>query len=135
MTGRKTTALLARALGLAAEIVVMACLILPLTAHPAAACSVGIGYQPTIDISKPNMGLGNPCTDGTSITGAAIVAILAIGALAAAGVAAYRRAEASARPSSPDETLATYLNATGLTPSAHGHGPADPATRTPSGKH
>ena len=104
----------------------MACLILPLTAHPAAACSVGIGYQPTIDISKPNMGLGNPCTDGTSITGAVIVAVLAIGALAAAGMAAYRRGEAAANPSSPDEALTTYLDAAGMAPSVHDHGSAGP---------
>jgi len=116
MSGRKTALLLARALGLAAGTVLMACLILPLTAQPAAACSVGIGYQPTINISQPNMGLGNPCTDGTSITGALIVAALAIGALAAAGVAAYRRGEAAARPSSPDQALATYLGAAGAAP-------------------
>ena len=126
MTGRKTPVLLARALGLAAGTVLMACLILPLTAHPAAACSVGIGYQPTIDVSKPNMGLGNPCTDGTSITGAVIVAVLAIGALAAAGIAAYRRGEAAARPSSPDQALANYLDAAGMTPPPPGHGSAGP---------
>jgi hypothetical protein len=116
MTGRKATVILARTLGLAAGAVLMACLVLPATARPAAACSVGIGYQPTIDISKPNMGLGNPCTDGTSITGAVIVALLAIGALAAAGIAAYRRGEAIASPSSPGQALATYLDAAGLAP-------------------
>jgi hypothetical protein len=125
VTGRKTAGRLARALGLAAGAVLMACLLLPLTAHPAAACSVGIGYPPTIDISKPGMGLGNPCTDGTSITGAVIVAILAVGTLAAAGITAYRRAEASARPTSPDQALAIYLNAAGMTPPTnHGRGPA-----------
>jgi hypothetical protein len=116
MTGRKTTARLARALGLAAGAVLMACLVLPLTASPAAACSVGIGYPPTIDISQPNMGFGNPCTDETSITGAVIVAVLATGALAAAGVAACRRGQAAAKPSSPDEALATYLDAAGVAP-------------------
>ena len=128
MTGRKTTVLLARALGLVAGTVLLACLILTLTAHPAAACSVGIGYQPTIDISKPNMGLGNPCTDGTSLTGAAIVAVLATGALAAAGIAAYRRGEAAAKPSSPDQALATYLDVAGLAPSpprTHRQGDSD----------
>lgn len=128
MTSRKTTVLLARALGLAAGAVLMTCLLLPLTAHPAAACNVGIGYQPTIDISKPNMGLGNPCTDGTSFTGAAIVAVLAIGVPTAAGVAAYRRGEASVRPSSPDQALATYLDAAGMapgTPLAHCQGDSD----------
>jgi hypothetical protein len=126
MTGRKTIARLARTLGLAAGAVLMTCLLLPLTAHPAAACSVGIGYPPTIDISKPGMGLGNPCTDGTSITGAVIVAVLAAGALAAAGIAAYRRGEASAGPSSPDQALANYLDAAGVSqptrPSATGQG-------------
>ena len=118
MTGRKATARLARGLGLAAGTVLMACLLLPLTAHPAAACSVGIGDPPTIDTSQPNVGLGHPCTDGTSITGAIIVAVLAIGTLAAAGVAAYRRGEAAAGPSSPDQALATYLDAAGLVPGA-----------------
>jgi hypothetical protein len=118
MTSRKTTARLTRALGLSAGTVLMTCLLLPLTAHPAAACSVGIGYQPTIDISQPNMGLGHPCTDGTSIVGAVIVALLATGALAAARSAAYRRAEASAGPSSPDQALAAYLDAAGLVPAA-----------------
>jgi hypothetical protein len=118
MTGRETTAFLARALGPAAGIALIDCLILPLTAHPAVACSTGIGYQLTIDISKPNMGLGNPCTDGTSIPGAPIVAVLAIGALAWAGIAAYRRGEASAKSSSSDEALATYLDTAGLAPSA-----------------
>jgi hypothetical protein len=128
MTGRRTTAILARALGLAVATVFTACLILPLTARPAAACSVGIGYQPTINISQPNMGLGNPCTDGTSITGAVIVAVLAIGALAAAAVVAYRRGEAAASPSSPDEALAAYLDAAGIapdTPQAHLPGDSD----------
>lgn len=124
MTGRKTTALLARTLGLAAGTAFMACLVLPLTARPAAACSVGIGYQPTISLSQPNLGLGNPCTDGTSFTGAAIVAVLAIGALAAAGIVAYRRGEAAAKPSSPDEALAAYLDAVGMAPPPPGHRPA-----------
>lgn len=122
MTCRKTVVLLARALGLAAGTVFMACLLLPLTARPAAACTVGIGYQPTIDISKPNMGLGKPCADETSITGAVIVAVLAIGTLAWAGIAAYRRGEAAAKPSSSDEALATYLDTAGMapdTPRAH----------------
>jgi len=118
MTDRKTSVFLARALGLIAGAVLMACLVLPLTARPAAACSVGIGYQPTINLSQPNMGLGHPCTDGTSITGAVIVAVLAIGALAAAGIAAYRRGGAAAGPSSPDQALATYLDAAGLVPGA-----------------
>ena len=128
MTGRNTTVLLARALGLAAGTVLMACLVLPLTAHPAAACSVGIGYQPTINPSQPTMGLGHPCTDRTSITGAVIVAVLAIGALAAAGIAAYRRGEASAKSSSPDQALAAYLDAAGLAPSTprtHRQGDSD----------
>ena len=116
MTDRKTSVFLARALGLIAGAVLMACLVLPLTARPAAACSVGIGYQPTINLSQPNMGLGHPCTDGASITGAVIVAILATSALTAAGVAAYRRGEATARPSSPDEALARYLDAAGMAP-------------------
>ena len=128
MTGRKTPVLLARALGLVAGTVLMACLVLPLTASPAAACSVGIGYQPTIDMSKPSMGLGSPCTDGTSITGAAVVAVVAIGALAAAGIAACRRAERSAGSSSPGQVLAAYLNAAGMapgTPLAHRQGDTD----------
>jgi hypothetical protein len=116
MTGRKTPVLLARALDLVAGTVLMACLVLPLTTRPAAACSVGIGYQPTIDISKPNIGLGNPCTDGTSITGAVIVAVLIAGALTAAGITACRRGEATAKPSSPDEAHATYLDAAGVAP-------------------
>jgi hypothetical protein len=128
MTGRKATVILARTLGLAAGAVLVACIVLPATARPAAACSVGIGYQPTIDISKPNMGLGNPCTDGTSITGAVIVAVLVAGALAAAGIAAYRRGEAIARPSSPDQALAAYLDAVGMapgTPRTHREGGSD----------
>jgi hypothetical protein len=116
MTGRKTSVLLARALGLVAGAVLMACLVLPLTERPAAACSVGIGYPPTIDLSKPNMGFGYPCTDGTSITGSVMVAVLVTGALAAAGMAAYRRGEASAGPVSPDQALATYLDAACMAP-------------------
>jgi hypothetical protein len=114
LTGLKTTARLARALGLAAGAVLVACLVLPLTARPAAACSVSLGYPPTINPNQPNMGLGNPCTDGTSITGSVIVAILAIGALAVAAIVVYRRAEASAGPSSPEQAVATYLDAAGL---------------------
>jgi hypothetical protein len=129
MTGRKgATVVLARVLGLAAGTLLMASLVMSLTARPAAACSVGIGYRPTLNISKPNMGLGNPCTDGTSITGAVVVAVLVAGALAAAGIAAYRRAQASAGPSSPDQALATYLNAAGMAPAtaqAHRQGDSD----------
>jgi hypothetical protein len=74
------------------------------------------------------MGLGNPCTDGTSIAGAVIVAVLVVGALAAAGIAAYRRAGTSAGSPSPKQALATYLDAAGLapgTPRVHRQGDSD----------
>ena len=87
-----------------------------LTSCATIACSVGIGYPPTTNLSQPNMGLGHPCTDGTSITGAVIVAVLIAGAFAAAGITACRRGEAAAKPSSPDEALATYLDAAGVAP-------------------
>jgi hypothetical protein len=108
MTGR------GRALGVVAGAILMTCLVLPLTAPQASACNVSYGYPPSLNINKPNLGITKPCSSGTSLAGAVIVAILTIGALAAAGGIAFKRGAATAGPSSPDQALTTYLHATGM---------------------
>ncbi|GAB6903069.1 hypothetical protein [Kineosporia succinea] len=78
--GRRGAVTAIRAAGILAIIVVGQLL----SAHPASACDVGIGYKPTISFSLAD-GLGSPgvCSTGTSLTGVAILAVLAV-ALAAA---------------------------------------------------
>ncbi|MGW8333275.1 hypothetical protein ACWGLE_35900 [Streptomyces sp. NPDC055897] len=75
---------------LVAAMVLALCAVLP-TAPSASACSVGVGYKPSISLrdlrSHPT------CSAATSATGAVVVAVLALGALAAAGVFVLRRAE------------------------------------------
>ncbi|MEU1631164.1 hypothetical protein ABZ746_39200 [Streptomyces sp. NPDC020096] len=88
-----------------------------LTPQQASACDVSIGYRPSVSISDLNH--PRTCSTGTSLTGAAVVAVLAIGALAAAGWGAVQRGEreseaASTRQAGPSSTLTTYLNATGI---------------------
>jgi hypothetical protein len=108
MTGR------GRALGVVAGAILMTCLVLPLTAPQASACNVSYGYPPSLNINKPNLGITKPCSSGTSLAGAVIVAMLTIGAFAAAGAIAFKRGATAAGPSAPDQVLTGYLNATGV---------------------
>ncbi|MFF4159897.1 hypothetical protein [Streptomyces sp. NPDC001678] len=86
---------------------VMVCTTVLMT-QPASACPVGIGYKPSMSIN--NLMYHRTCSTGTSLAGAGTVAVLALGALTAAGWAAYRRGE---RPG-PHPALAGYLDATGV---------------------
>jgi hypothetical protein len=103
-----------RALSVLAAAILMTCLVLPLTAPRASACNVSYGYPPQLNVNRPNLGITKPCSSGTSLAGAVIVALLAIGALGAAGALAFKRGAATIRPSTPDQALNTYLNATGM---------------------
>ncbi|MGD3112769.1 hypothetical protein [Streptomyces sp. YGL11-2] len=92
---------------LAVAAVVLVCTSV-LLAQPASACPVGIGYKPSVSINS--LMQHRTCSTGTSLAGAGTVAVLALGALAAAGWAAYRRGE---RPG-PHPDLSNYLDATGV---------------------
>lgn len=110
MTGRRVAVRVAGAAAL------LACSTL-LSAPPASACVVSIGY-------KPSLGIGDlthhrTCSTGTSLAGVGGVAVLVLGALGAAGRRAYRRGEAAAGPE-----LAGYLAAAGVTPPENGRGHA-----------
>ncbi|MYT32905.1 MULTISPECIES: hypothetical protein [unclassified Streptomyces] len=104
--------------------------VLLLTPQAASACTVGIGYKPSLDIRD----LRHPktCSTGTSLGGAGAVAVLALGALAAAGWVAYRRVEQGfgtppeGGKSGPSPALSGYLDAAGVTSSAPGPGRNEP---------
>ncbi|MGW2818728.1 hypothetical protein [Streptomyces sp. NPDC001415] len=110
--------------GFAARLVVAMvlalCVVLP-TAPAASACSVGVGYKPSI--SMRDLREHPTCSAATSATGSVVVAVLALGALAAAGVLVLRRAERQVHAEqAPDDAggqrpaLAAYLAATGIVP-------------------
>ncbi|MFB4304193.1 hypothetical protein [Actinomadura sp. NTSP31] len=92
-------------------------LVLPLTAQNASACDVSYEYKPSIDLE--HFGHNRTCSTSTSLGGATIVAVLALGALAAAGALGFKRGAAAAGgpsggPGSPSPTLIAYLQATSL---------------------
>jgi hypothetical protein len=90
-----------RGLAAVAAAALLVVLTLPLTARPASACDVSYGYKPSLRLDRPNLGRGEPCSLGTSMAGAFFVALLALGAVVAGGVLAYRRAEALLRSPVP----------------------------------
>jgi hypothetical protein len=117
MNGRRIAAVLVRASG----VVVTAGLGLLLAPAAASACDVSYDYKPSLDFKHLSLGGGQVCSNGTSLAGAVIVALLAVSALTAAGVFAFRRGEATAKSmSAPDDaarveaTLVRYLTAAGL---------------------
>ncbi|MFF4098930.1 hypothetical protein [Streptomyces sp. NPDC001903] len=112
MTGRRAAARIAGAAAL------LACSTL-LSAPPASACVVGIGYKPSMDIG--DLGRHRTCSTGTSLAGAGGVAVLVLGALAVASRRAYRRGE-EAMGSGP--ALTEYLDAAGVIPPEDGRGHA-----------
>ncbi|MCX5215202.1 hypothetical protein OG689_39095 [Kitasatospora sp. NBC_00240] len=116
MTARLVAARLAGAAAL------LACSTL-MSAPPASACMVSIGYKPSLDIA--DLRHHRTCSTGTSLAGAGGVAVLVLGALGVAGQRAYRRGEQAAGPE-PDPTLAAYLDATGVTAQENGHGHGAP---------
>lgn len=112
-----------RGRGLAARLavsVVLALWTLLPAAQPASACAVGIGYKPSFSIS--DLTNRRSCSTATSAIGSGVVALLALGALAAAGAAVVRRAERqmgrAAAGAGPSPALTAYLDATGLAPRA-----------------
>ncbi|MFD5510705.1 hypothetical protein ACFWIB_23455 [Streptomyces sp. NPDC127051] len=117
MTGRRVAALAARIAGAAA---LLACSTL-LSAPPASACVVSIGYKPSLGIG--DLSHHRTCSTGTSLAGAGGVAVLVIGALGVAGRRAYRRGE-EAMGSGP--ALTGYLDATGVILPESGRGHAEP---------
>ncbi|MFE2877697.1 hypothetical protein ACFXG6_35150 [Streptomyces roseus] len=118
MTGRRAAALIgARVTGAAA---LLACSLL-LSAPPASACVVGIGYKPSLDIGGPSR--HRSCSTGTSLAGAGGVAVLVFGALGVAGRRAYRRGEEA---EASDPALTGYLDAAGVVPPETGGGHAAP---------
>ena len=76
--------------------VAVTALVLPLLApSSASACDVGVGYRPEISFGRGGLA-GGRCETGTSLTGALLLFLLALAALAALGVVAYRRGQAAA---------------------------------------
>ncbi|MFF2620138.1 hypothetical protein [Kitasatospora sp. NPDC058046] len=94
-----------------------------LSAPPASACTVGIGYKPSLDLT--DLRQHRTCSTGTSLAGAGGVAVLVLGALGVAGRRAYRRGERAVGPE-PDPALTAYLEATGVTPTENGRGHGAP---------
>ncbi|GAA0299466.1 hypothetical protein GCM10010302_42540 [Streptomyces polychromogenes] len=137
MTGRRIAARTLRAARLIAAAVPVACLMLLLVPQQASACTVSLDYKPSMkfSISHPHLGSGRACANGTSLAGSGIVALLAVGALAAAGTRAFKRGAALAASSSPGQgagpgqALTDYLQAAGMAPAA-----ADPG-RSQAGDH
>lgn len=95
-----------------------------LAAPTASACDVSLRYPPTIEFGESGLGIGKPCSNGTSLIGTAVLALLTAGALAAAGAVAFRRGRETAETldDSPDP-LSTYLH-----PTEHGTGGHDADT-------
>ena len=91
MTSRRA-AVLVRATGT----VLVAFLALLMTPQAASACDVSYHYKPSFSLDRPEGGRGTVCSNSTSLTGSALVALGAMSALAAAGVVAFRRGEATA---------------------------------------
>jgi hypothetical protein len=99
-----------------AVLVVGTAIVVPvLVPSSAAACDVGVGYRPEISFGRGGL-TGGTCSTGTSLTGALLLFLVAVGVLAALGVVAYRRGEARAAALSgggPDATLHRYLDSVG----------------------
>ncbi|MBT2408515.1 MULTISPECIES: hypothetical protein [unclassified Streptomyces] len=131
MTGRGFTALTLRAACLIAGAVPIACLILLLVPQQASACTVSLGYRPSLKVNfnDPHFISSRACANGTSLAGSTIVALLAVTALAAAGTRAFKRGAALTVSSSspgqdtgPGQALTDYLQAAGTAPPAPGPG-------------
>jgi hypothetical protein len=118
MTGRKLIAVTAPAVRIVFGALLLACLMLPLAPQQAWACGVSYGHLPSFRFDQPRMGLGNECSNTSSLAGAVIVAVLAILVLAAAGARAFERAEATAGSLADQggsaQALSDYLSATGV---------------------
>jgi hypothetical protein len=121
-----------------------------MTAGSAAACDVSYGYKPNVNFDlREGLTSGAECSTGTSLTGAAIVAVLAVAALAAAlkilidrgaaRAAAVVGTETGPLPGEADKTgesdesgeraLSSYLDSVGL---GHQGGPAPGSPGRPS---
>jgi hypothetical protein len=103
-----------------------------MTAGSAAACDVSYGYKPNVNFDlREGLTSSAECSTGTSLTGAAIVAVLVVAALAAAlkiliDRGAARAAvlagtdtgpppgEADTTGESSERALSTYLDSVGL---------------------
>jgi hypothetical protein len=96
-----------------------------LTPSPAAACDVGVGYRPEISFGRGGFG-GGTCSTATSLTGALLLFLVALGVLAAMAVVAYRRGQAAAaalvgvgvsgadQAGAADAALTEYLDSVGI---------------------
>ncbi|WP_192809157.1 hypothetical protein [Actinomadura montaniterrae] len=120
---RRTSAV--RAIGFVLGTLLCAALVLPLAPQSASACDVSYEYKPTVDLK--HFGHTRACSTSTSLGGATIVAVLALGALAAGGAMAFKRGAAAVGASSagpgPAPALIAYLRATGLSFPARTSGP------------
>lgn len=107
-----------RVLGRVAAGALLAFAALLVAAPAASACDVSYDYKPTISFDRP---FGSAvCSTGTSLTGAVVLGVLALGAVAGAGAVAVRRGRAAAGtflgPARTNEVLAGYLAAAGTAP-------------------
>ncbi|MFC5744097.1 hypothetical protein [Actinomadura rugatobispora] len=99
----------------------MTCLVMPLTAQPASACHVGVGYRPNIEIDLNKIrsggslfGDGEACTTRHSLAGAAVVAVAVLGVMGVLGARVLRKGEIAAGGSQQSaQVLDSYIHATG----------------------
>ncbi|XVQ12432.1 hypothetical protein ACQP1W_07680 [Spirillospora sp. CA-255316] len=99
----------------------MTCFVMPLTAPPASACHVGVGYRPNIKIDVKRIagggspfGDGEACTTRDSLAGVAVVTVAALAAVGLLGARALRKGELAAggKQQAP-QVLDYYVHATG----------------------
>ncbi|GGO17434.1 hypothetical protein GCM10010116_35270 [Microbispora rosea subsp. aerata] len=111
----------------------LACVMVPSAPQPARACGVSYGHLPSYRADPTLLGRSSRCSNAASLTGAGIVAVLAISAAVLAGVRAFRRGEATAGTlpgrTGPAEALSAYLTIAGIARS-HGQPVDDDDTRT-----
>lgn len=104
----------------------LAVLLLLLVSPSASACDVSYHYKPSLSLGGADPHRRQACTTSTSLTGAALVDLLAISALVGAGVVAFRRGRASAGSlGGPANALSEYLRT--ASPGTVATGPATEA--------
>jgi hypothetical protein len=94
-----------------------------MTPATASACDVGIGYKPTLSFDFGTALSGGQCSNGTSLTAAAVLAVLAVAVLAGVLKVLFDRGAtvattlATAQGIAPEDTepaLIRYLESAGL---------------------
>ncbi|WP_037648275.1 hypothetical protein [Streptomyces flavidovirens] len=112
MTPRAAAVAVLRVVGALCVLAASLCTLL-LTSPSASACDVSYRYTPEIKFGGSGLGGVKPCSAGTSLTGTAILALLAASALAAAGTIAFRKGRETAETfDGQEDPLSGYLHPT-----------------------